>query len=73
LIAPVDLGGARRDLMGGEIMDGFAYSVGGLAEVEIENPLRVGDHGGTASGPMALVPPKALLFFENNHVTRRTN
>ncbi len=45
LVALVDLGGARRDLVAGEILHGFADGVRGFAEIEIEHPLRVGDHG----------------------------
>src|SRR4051812_37528087 len=44
LVRLVDLGGAWRDLMRREVADRFAYRVCGLAEVEIEHPLRVGNH-----------------------------
>src|SRR3954451_3295107 len=44
LVGFVDLGGARRDFMRREVADRFAYCVGSLAQVEIEHPLRVGNH-----------------------------
>src|SRR6202790_5042180 len=50
LIALVDFGGARRDLVAGEIMHGLADRVRGFAEIEIEHPMRVGNHGRAASG-----------------------
>src|ERR1700682_1580980 len=46
LIASVDFGGTRRDLVRREGMDGLANRVRGFAEIEIEYPIRVGDHGG---------------------------
>src|SRR5215469_10203399 len=56
LIALVDLGGARRDLIAGEIVNGFANCVRGFAEVEIEDAVRVGNHG--------RVPPANQTMFE---------
>src|ERR1700735_3527811 len=50
LVALVDLGGARRDLVTGEIMHGLANRVRGFAEIEIEHPMRVGNHGQAGSG-----------------------
>ena len=50
LIALVDFGGARRDLIAGKIVHGFANRVRGFAEIEIEHPMRVGNHGRAASG-----------------------
>ena len=65
LVGAVDLGGARRDLVGGEVGDRLADGVGGLAEVEIEHFLRVGDHGGPpailALLPKPLARPLALV------------
>src|SRR6185437_10294079 len=49
LIAPVDLGRAGRDLVAGEIVNGFANRVRRLAEIEIEDAIRVGNHGRHAS------------------------
>ena len=49
LVALVDFGGARRDLVARESLHGLADRVGGLAEIEIEHPMRVGDHGRAAS------------------------
>src|SRR4051795_7937133 len=46
LIALVDFGGARRDLVARERINGLANRVRGLAEIEVEHPIRVGDHGG---------------------------
>src|SRR3954447_15153090 len=51
-VALVDFGGARRDLMGREVADRLANRIRGLAEIEIEHPLRVGDHLMFASGRM---------------------
>ena len=45
LIAAVDFGGARRDLVLRKRMHRLADRVRGLAEIEIEHPMRVGDHG----------------------------
>ena len=45
LIAFVDFGGARRDLVARKVLHGLADRIRGLAEIEIEHPLRVGDHG----------------------------
>ena len=45
LIALVDFSGARRDLVVRKALHGFADRVGGLAEIEIEHPMRIGDHG----------------------------
>ena len=45
LVALVDFGGARRDLVARKVLHGLADRVRGLAEIEIEHPLRVGDHG----------------------------
>src|SRR6185437_6906903 len=50
LIAPVDFVGARRDLVAREIMHGFADRVRGFAEIEVEHPMRIGNHGRAASG-----------------------
>ena len=68
LVALVDFGGARRDLVAREGMDGLANRIRGLAEIEIEHPVRVGNHGGAASGksvygllPTGLLPRNALV------------
>ena len=45
LIAAVDFGGARRDLVLRERIHRLAYRVRGLAEIEVEHPMGVGDHG----------------------------
>src|SRR5258708_6182444 len=50
LIALVDLVGARRNLVAREIVYGLANSVRGFAEIEVEHPIRVGNHGRAASG-----------------------
>src|SRR5258706_15815421 len=50
LIALVDLVGARRNLVAREIVHGLADSVRGFAEIEVEHPVRVWDHGRAASG-----------------------
>ena len=46
LVTSIDLGGARRDFIHREIMDGLPQRVRGFAEIEIEIPIRVGNHGG---------------------------
>src|SRR5260221_9097103 len=50
LIALVDFGGTPRELVRREGLDGLANRIRGLAEIEIEDPVRVGDHGLAASG-----------------------
>ena len=45
LIAAVDFGGARRDFVLRERIYRLAYSVRSLAEIEVEHPMGVGDHG----------------------------
>src|ERR1700676_2259176 len=50
LIALVDRISPRRDLIAGEILHGLADRVRGFAEIEVEHPLRVGNHGRAASG-----------------------
>jgi hypothetical protein len=45
LVAPVDLGGARRDLVCGEVAHGIADRVRGFAEIEVEHAMQVGNHG----------------------------
>ena len=37
-------GRTGRDLIGGEVLDGFANRIGGLAEIEIEHAVSVGNH-----------------------------
>src|SRR6185295_12340711 len=49
LVAAVDFGSARGDLMGGEIMNGLSQRIRGFAEIEIEAPIRIGNHGWGAS------------------------
>src|SRR5580700_4884760 len=44
LVAFVDFGGTRRDLVAGKVLHRLADRIRGLAEIEIEYPLRVGDH-----------------------------
>src|SRR5262249_25869800 len=44
-VAAVDLGGARRDLVGREAAHGVAQRVDLLAEVEVEAAPGIGDHG----------------------------
>jgi hypothetical protein len=43
LVGRVDLGRARRDLVRGEALHAVAQHVGGLAEIEIERRILVGD------------------------------
>ena len=45
LVGLVDLGGDRRDLVGGEAAHAGAQLVGRLAEIEVERGKIVGDHG----------------------------
>jgi hypothetical protein len=45
LIAAVDFGGARRDFVLRKRMHRLADRVRGLAEIEVEHPVGVGDHG----------------------------
>jgi len=52
LVALVDLGSSRRDLLAGERLNGFANRIRGFAEIEVEHPLRVGNHGPAASRSM---------------------
>jgi hypothetical protein len=59
LVAAVDLGGARGDLVGGEVVHGLADRVRGLAEVEIEHFVRVGDHGGPPGKLCVVAKPLA--------------
>src|SRR5580692_9873432 len=61
LIGLVDLGGARRDLVIREIMHGLAQRIRGLAEVEIEHPVCVGNHGGRPPGKSNVVSNHALI------------
>ena len=55
LVAPVDFGGARRDLVARKGMNGLANRIRGFAEIEIEHPVRVGDHGRAASGASGVI------------------
>ncbi len=71
LVALVDLGGARRDLVRRELLHRFADRVRGFAEIEIEHPLRVGNHGPAASRQMYGLLCTAL-FFAHELVTGRT-
>src|SRR6516225_3112019 len=50
LVGLVDFVGARRNLMAGEVVNGFAQCVRGLAKIEVEDPIRVGNHVGRPSG-----------------------
>src|ERR1019366_1963208 len=61
LIALVDFAGARRDLVAGEILHGFAYSVPGFPEIEVEHPMRVGNHGRAASGQVCCCSAYSLM------------
>src|SRR5882672_6571554 len=45
LIGLVDVRGARRDLVACKIVDRVANCVRGLAEIEVEHAMRVGNHG----------------------------
>ena len=63
LVALVDLGGARRDLMRREVADGLANRVRGLAEIEIEHPLRVGNHLDVCLRVGCAGHAQSLLFF----------
>src|SRR3954468_8491761 len=62
LIALVDLGGAWRNFMRRELADRFANCVRGLAEIEIEHPLRVGNHLNLCLRSDARITRKALSF-----------
>ena len=61
LIAPVDFVGARRDLVAREIMHGFADRVRGFAEIEVEHPMRIGNHGRAASGQIMRLAVHSLM------------
>src|SRR6266496_162154 len=76
LVAAVDFGGARGDLVAREIMDGLANRIRGLAQIEIEHPLRVRDHGRAASGEIAFLEhalaPAGALVTGNDTVPYQT-
>ena len=62
LVAPVDLGSERGDLVGRETAHAGAQLVGRLAEVEVERREIVGDHGGLLSTDAApWLAPAATL------------
>src|SRR6267154_1413141 len=69
LVALVDFGSPRRDLVGGEILHGLAYGVGGFAEIEVEHSMRVGNHDGAASGQIVRLFWPTALFSGNRLVT----
>src|SRR5258706_15791237 len=71
LIALVDLVGARRNLVAREIVHGLADSVRGFAEIEVEHPVRVWDHGRAASGQSCGLS-RTDLCFGNKLVTGRS-
>src|SRR5260370_32917299 len=72
LIALVDLVGARRDLVAREIVHGFADRVRSFAEIEIEHPLRVGNHGRGLRANRAACPAYSLnLWKEACHARTR--
>ena len=50
LISGEHVGGTRRDLVGGEGAHGIADRVRGFAEIEVEHPLHIGNHGRATSG-----------------------
>src|SRR6185437_7200059 len=52
-----DVGGAWRDLMGRKILHRLANGIRGFAEIEVEHSMRVGNHGGVASGQVMLLLP----------------
>src|SRR5258708_6711320 len=54
LITLVDLVGARRNLVARKIVHGLANSVRGFAEIEVEHPVRVGNHVGRPPGILRL-------------------
>src|SRR5271163_2331417 len=58
LIRLVDLGRARRDLVACEISDGLANRVRGLAEIEIEHPIRVGNHSALRAVQLTVLSQK---------------
>src|ERR1700687_754420 len=70
LIALVDFGGARRDLVAREIVHGFAYSVRGFAEIEVEHPMRGGNHGCLRA--IVRLISRTALCFGNKLVTGRS-
>src|SRR6516164_11339468 len=50
LVGLVDFGGARRNFMAGEIVDGFAQRIRRFTKIEVEHPIRVGNHVGRPFG-----------------------
>src|SRR5437868_14400829 len=75
LIALVDFVGARRDLVAGEIVHRFANGVRRFAEVEVEHPMRVGDHGRRPPGEQccfsALKPYSAVITLSRREHARK--
>ena len=51
-------------------MHGLAYRIRGFAEIEIEHPMRVGNHGRAASGQIVR-SSRTALFFADKLVTGR--
>src|SRR5262249_8783006 len=70
LVAPVDLGRARGDLVRGEIVDGLANRVRSLAQIEIEDPIGVSDHGVVSPANQTVF--ETALFARIALVTGRT-
>jgi hypothetical protein len=68
LIAAVDFGGARRDLVLRKRMHRLADRICGLAEIEVEHPKCVGDHGRLRRIKTLF---QTALFFADTLVTRR--
>jgi hypothetical protein len=62
LVGLVDLGGAGRDLVIREIMHSLAQRIRGLAEIEIEHPVRIGNHDGRPPAKSDFVSNYALIL-----------
>src|SRR5688500_8955891 len=53
LVALVAFGRARRDLLARKGKHGFANGIRGFTEIEIEHPVRIGNHGRATSGEIS--------------------
>src|SRR6202011_627909 len=70
-VAPVDLVGAGRELMGRKIANRLADRIRGFAEVKIEHPLRVGNHGRVASRSARTTRQSLIRWRQPCHATER--
>jgi hypothetical protein len=57
--------------MGRKILHGIANRIRGLAEIEVEHSMRVGNHGGVASGQIMLLLSRTAIFLAIQLVTAR--